>query len=153
MKKWFRKNIHIILGIIFVFACILNVLVSTNSIVTVAEENVDSTVYFTGRANGVSRSELHSATKYAQYIDQHPVVTVLTHGLNSNAATCSNNLTEFAYDENSLIEQIRATNPNNIEVYWAGVSSMYYENDTQLKKYNFKFRKQNIDSYNGTHDK
>ena len=100
------------------------------------------TVYFTGLSSSLSESELEAQTNTNSQNDvsnNTPMITFITHGLGGNASHWSNILVEsgtveaptykreFAYEPNSLIEQLR-NKAGDADVYWAS-----FDNDTNFQ--------------------
>ncbi|MDR0855503.1 MAG: alpha/beta hydrolase [Christensenellaceae bacterium] len=100
----------------------------------------DATVitYYTGRDGGSRTSAaLKTAISNNSVVATRPTVTVITHGMGGEASHWTNDLEKLAYDEASVVEQIRAAEPGNVEVYWA---KSYGETAVNSTKYNFELR-------------
>ena len=105
---------------------ILVAAIATSLVPQMANAAPQSSLSSNGESSGgYSRNELHNFTKRTVYSNQLPAVTVLVHGQGGNGSHWSNFDGDFAYDELSIIEQIRAE--TNAEIYLAKVQKVNAE--------------------------
>ena len=78
-------------------------------------------------------TELHNQTKLNYYVDKYPAITILTPGQGGNESHFTNYNGRFAYDEVSIVENMRTG--CNSDVYLAEMSSSNTNDATTFKNF------------------
>ncbi len=146
MTKKFKKASMILLALFLAVACVCSIAITNNK--AYADEET---------LNGFRRIEYVESGKYYDYKNAFPdnayflnlpTITVLTHGMGSDARVWSNDISadnlnnetvHFAYDEFSLIERLRSkSNALGNQVVRAVISST---DSTGVNEYSFELKK------------
>lgn len=110
-------------------------------------------VYADGPAPITSNEDLHNRTLATSFSTDTPAITFFTHGLGGNASAWSNDFNgsvtslNFAYDSDSIIETMRNSSTNGINMYrinttrayteYSTSSYTYYDNNSPLSNLDF----------------
>lgn len=84
---------------------------------------------YTGKGEGKTREQIHTATLAASVSGDSPAITIFTHGLGGSAGDWSNDNVyvgarapkPFVKDPESIIEKMRATSNNGIQLFRAKI--------------------------------
>ncbi len=136
------------IAIVFVLVCSLLIPCFKNYS-AFAETRTSSAQHFIGRSNGMSLDEIHKMTRLNSASEDSPSITLIVHGQGGDAAHWSNdNDYNFAYDTNSMIENLRRL-AGNANVYWAKMDGEVEQKEGKKDvKYKFYLSELDEGSYN-----
>lgn len=98
-------------------------------------------VYADAPAPITSNEDLHNRTIATSFSTDAPAITFFTHGLGGNASAWSNDFNgsyvalNFSYDSDSIIETMRNSATNGINMYRIGINRAYVEYATSAYTY------------------